>query len=92
LNHLVHFDEILYGGVTIVTDLDVITFNSITSTILKWLRFKCVRWMHYPYHSALLNNGMGLFSIIGFPRIQHTSSLADVTMDIKACTLLKAVK
>jgi hypothetical protein len=34
----------------------------------------------------------GLFSIIGFPRIQHTSSLADVTMDTKACTLLKAVK
>jgi hypothetical protein len=27
-------------------DLDAIIFNCITSTILKWLRFKAVSWKH----------------------------------------------
>jgi hypothetical protein len=35
---LVDLDEILYGGGAIGGDLNVITFNPIPSTILKWLR------------------------------------------------------
>jgi hypothetical protein len=41
---------------------------------------------------ALLNSGMGLFSIVGFPLLYHIPYLADVTVDIKACTLPKVVK
>jgi hypothetical protein len=81
-------DDILYGGDATVVDLDDVTFN----TISKWLRLKSVWWMHYPHHLASLNNGLGLFSIVGFPWLHHTSSLADVTMEIKACTLPEAVK
>jgi hypothetical protein len=51
-----------------------------------------VRWTHYLYHLALRNNVLGLFIIVGFPWLHYTSSLADVTMEIKACTLLKAAK
>jgi hypothetical protein len=32
---------------------------------------------------------LGLFSIVGFPWLHHTSSLFDVTMEIKARTLLQ---
>jgi hypothetical protein len=66
----------------------VTTFNTIASNILKWLRFKILRWMHYLHHSALFKNEMGLFSIVGFPWLHHIPSLADVTMESKACTLL----
>jgi hypothetical protein len=51
--------------------------------------------MHYLYHSALLNNGFGLFIIVGFwvsAVTTHTPSLADVTLEINPCTLPKAVK
>jgi hypothetical protein len=85
-NQLVDFYETLCGGDVIVGDLDVITFNPIASTFLKWLRFKFVRWLHYLQHSALLDNELGLFSIVGFPWLQHTPSLVDLTMEIKACT------
>jgi hypothetical protein len=47
--------------------------------------------MRYLHHSALLNNGVRLF-IIGFPWLQRTPFLADVTMEIKAYTLPKAAK
>jgi hypothetical protein len=40
--------------------------------------------MHYLHHSALLNSGLGLFGIVGFPWLHHTPSLADVTMEINA--------
>jgi hypothetical protein len=56
---LIGLDEILHGGVAIAEDLDVTSFNSIASDILKWLKFKVVRWMQYLHHSALLNNGLG---------------------------------
>jgi hypothetical protein len=49
-----------------VGDTDVITFNPITSTILKCLRLKFLRWMHYLHQPALLNNGLGLFTLLGF--------------------------
>jgi hypothetical protein len=84
---LVDLDEILYGGVAIVGDIDVITYNPIASAILKWMTFKFVRWMHYLYHSALLNSGLGLFSFVGFPWLHHMPALADVTMETKVCTL-----
>jgi hypothetical protein len=41
---------------------------------------------------ALLTSGLALFRIIRFPWLHYTSSLADTTMEIKACNLLKAVK
>jgi len=53
----------------------VIIFNPIASTILKWLRFKVVRWVHYLHHSALLKSGLELYSIVGFPWLQHIPSL-----------------
>jgi hypothetical protein len=49
-------------------------FNSISSNILKWLRFKLLRWMHYLHHSAMLNNRLGLFRFLGFPRLHHIPS------------------
>jgi hypothetical protein len=67
LNQLIDLDEILQGGDAIAGDVDARTYNPIASTTLKWLRFKVVRWMQYLHHSALLNNGLGLFSIDGFP-------------------------
>jgi hypothetical protein len=51
-----------------------------------------VRWMHYLHHLALLNNGLGLFSIVGFPWLHCASSLADVSVEIKTCDLPKAVE
>jgi hypothetical protein len=32
---------------------------------------------------------MGVFSLVGFPWLYNIPSLADVTMEIKACTLLR---
>jgi hypothetical protein len=40
----------------------------------------------------MLNNRLRMFSIAGFPQLHYTPSLADVTMEINACTLPKAVK
>jgi hypothetical protein len=40
--------------------------------------------MIYLHHSALLKNWIGLFRIVGFPRLHHIQSLADVTMETKA--------
>jgi hypothetical protein len=37
-----------------------------------------------PDHSTLLNNGLGLFSIVEFPWLFHITSSADVTMKNKA--------
>jgi hypothetical protein len=44
-----------------------------------------MRWMHYQHHSALLNNGLGVCSIVGFTLLHHIPSLADVTMETKVC-------
>jgi hypothetical protein len=78
-------DEVLDGGDAIFENLHATT-NPTASTILKWLRFKVVRLMQYLQHSALLNNGLGLFSIVGFPKLHHTPSLTDITMETKTCT------
>jgi hypothetical protein len=84
LNRLVELCEILYGG-DIVWDRDEITFNPIASTILKWFVLQFVWWIHYLHHSALLSNGLGLFSVFGFPWLHHTPYLANITMEIKVC-------
>jgi hypothetical protein len=42
---LVDFLEIWYAGGAIQGDLSAIIFNPIALTILKWLRFKFVRWV-----------------------------------------------
>jgi hypothetical protein len=65
LNQLVDLNE-MYGDDAIAGDVDALTFNPIASTILKWLQFKVVGWMHYLHHSAMLSSGMRLFSIVGF--------------------------
>jgi hypothetical protein len=44
--------------------------------------------MQYLHHLALRINGLGLFIIVGFPWLHHIVSLADVTMEAKAYTLL----
>jgi hypothetical protein len=64
----------------------VIIFNSIASNILKWLRFKLLRWIHYLHQSALLNDGLGLLSVVSFPWLHHIPSIADVTMETKVYT------
>jgi hypothetical protein len=43
---LVDFHGIWQGGNTIQMDLDIIIFDPISLTILKWLRFKLVSWRH----------------------------------------------
>jgi hypothetical protein len=40
--------------------------------------------------SALLSIGLGLFTIVGFELLHHTSFFADATMEIKSCTLTEA--
>jgi hypothetical protein len=40
----------------------------------------------------VLNSGLGLFSIVGFPWLHHIPALADVTMGTKACSLPNALK
>jgi hypothetical protein len=46
-----------------------------------------VRQIHYLHHAALLNSGLGLFSIVEFPSLHRVPSLADVTMKAKACAV-----
>jgi hypothetical protein len=82
-------DDILQRGNAIAGDLVATTYNPTTSKTLKILKLKIVRWMQSLYHSALLNSGLGLFSIVGFAWLHHKTSLADVTMGTTACTLLK---
>jgi hypothetical protein len=66
--------KILYGGDAITGDVERATFNPIASTTLKLLRFKVGRWIQYVHHSALLNNGLGLFSIVGLSWLHHIRS------------------
>jgi hypothetical protein len=47
-----------------------------------------VKWMQYLKHSAFFNNGLGLYDIVGYPWLHHIQSLAHITMETKACTLL----
>jgi hypothetical protein len=39
-------------------------------------------------HSALLNSGLGLFSIVGFPWLHHLPSLVGLTVVTKSYILL----
>jgi hypothetical protein len=68
----------------------VITLYPIASTTLKWLMFKVVRWIQNLHYSALLNNGLGLFSIVGVISLHHIQSLAYVTMQTRPCSLLSS--
>jgi 4-hydroxy-L-threonine phosphate dehydrogenase PdxA len=43
---MVDLYDIWYGADAIQGDLDAIIFNPIAKTILKWLKFKVVSWMH----------------------------------------------
>jgi hypothetical protein len=46
-----------------------------------------VRWVHGLHHLSLLNNGLELFSIVGFPWLHHINSLANVIMEAKVRTV-----
>jgi hypothetical protein len=72
LNRLVDLYEILYWGFVVIGHFDVITFNTIVSTIVKWLRFKSVGCMLYLHHSASLINGLRLLNV-GLPWLQQTA-------------------
>jgi hypothetical protein len=82
LNQFIDFNEISFGGNAI--EWDAITSNPIVLTILKWFRFKTMRWMQYLHHSALFDYGLGFMGIVGFPWLQHIPYLADVTMETNA--------
>jgi hypothetical protein len=74
---LVDFNEIWYGGNAIKGDLDAINFNPISSTVLKWLRFKFVSWRHYSQPcTAMVWDCL----IVGLLWLYHIQSLANVTM------------
>jgi hypothetical protein len=64
-----------------------IEFSSYVDQHLAMCTSTDMRWMQYLHHSALFNNGLELFSIVGFPWLHHTQSSADVTIETKACTL-----
>jgi hypothetical protein len=58
-------------------DLVAIIFNPISSTILKWLRFKVFSWRHdFQPCTAMVWDCL----IVGFLRLDHIQSLANVTM------------
>jgi hypothetical protein len=66
-------------------DLDAIIFNPVSSTILKWLRFKFVNWRHdFQPCTAMVWDCL----IVGLFWLHHIQSLADVTMAIIECNLL----
>jgi hypothetical protein len=48
---MVEFYEIRHRGLVIEGDVDVIIFNAIASTILKWT-FRLLRWVQNLYQSA----------------------------------------
>jgi hypothetical protein len=66
-------------------DLDAVILNPISSTILKWLRFKVVSWRH-DFHpcTAVVWDCL----IVGLLWLHHVQSLAHVTMATIACNLL----
>jgi hypothetical protein len=87
LNRLVDFHEIWYrGNDTIQGDLNAITFNPISSTILKRLRIKVVSCRHdFQPFTAMVWGCL----IVGLLWLHHTQSLASViTMATTACNLL----
>jgi hypothetical protein len=86
---LVDLDEISYFVDAIVGDVNVKTIDPIVSITLKLFTFKFLRWMHYLHYSASPDNGLELFSIVGYPWLYHIQTLDDVSMGIKACTLPK---
>jgi hypothetical protein len=49
---MVDFHEIRQAGHAIEDDMKAIIFNPIASTILKWLKFKLLRWMQYIHQSV----------------------------------------
>jgi hypothetical protein len=74
---VVDFHEIWYGGNAIEGDLDAVVFNPISSTILKWLRFKGVSWRHdFQPCTAVVWDGL----IVGLLWLHYIQSLANVTM------------
>jgi hypothetical protein len=63
-------------------DLDAVIFNPISSTILKWLRFKAVSWGHdFQPCTAKVWDCL----IVGLFWLHHIQSLANVPVATTAC-------
>jgi hypothetical protein len=78
LNRLVDFHEIWYGGNAIQENLDATIFNPISSTVLKWLRFKVISWKHdFQPCTAMVWDCF----IVGLLWLHHIQSVANVTME-----------
>jgi hypothetical protein len=77
LNRLVDFHEIWYGGNAIQAELGAIIFNPISSTILKWLRYKGVSWKHDFQPCTTMVWDCLIVGLLWLHRIQ---SLANVTL------------
>jgi hypothetical protein len=82
---MVDFHNILYGGNAIQGVLDVIIFNLIFSTILKWLKFRIVSWRHgFQPCAAMVRD----YLIVGLLCLYHIKFLANSTMATIAYNLL----
>jgi hypothetical protein len=77
LNRLIDFHDIWYEGNAIQGDIDAIIFNPISSTILKWLRFKVVSCRHdvQPYTAVVWD-----CLVVGVLWLHNIPSLTNVTM------------
>jgi hypothetical protein len=66
-------------------DILLVIFNPISSTILKWLRFKVLSWRHdYQPFTAVVWNCL----IVVLLWLHHIQFLANVTMATIACNLV----
>jgi hypothetical protein len=66
-------------------ELDAVFFNPISSTILKWLRFKIIIWRHdFQPFTAMVWDCL----IVGLLWLHHIQYLPNVTMATIACNLL----
>jgi hypothetical protein len=71
------FHEIWYLGNANQGDLDAIIYNPISSTVLKWLRFKVVSWRHdFQPCTAMVWDCL----IVELSWLHRRQSLANVTM------------
>jgi hypothetical protein len=83
---LVDLHDIWQAGGTIQGDLHVIIFNPISSTVLKWLRFKAVSWVHdFQPCTAMVWDCL----IVALVWLHHIQSIANVTMTTNAYNLLQ---
>jgi hypothetical protein len=79
LNQLVDFHEIPQGGYAIGGDLDAIIFNFIALIVLKWRRFKLLRWVKNLHQSPLDYQSLTLEAMVTRPSLCDSWSPTCVT-------------